>query len=268
VLFRSFFTYFNMEHPVVGGYTPDKVALRRAISLGYDVRREIQLYWKGGATPAQSPVLPHTTGYDPAFKSETSDYDPARAKALLDLHGYVDRDGDGWREMPDGSPLVLEFTTQPEQRFRTFDELWKKSLDALGLRVKFMIGQWPENLKSARAGKLMVWQLGSSAAAPDGRGGLARLYGPESGSQNLGRFKLAAFDKLYDRLQELPDGPEREEVFFETKRLAAAYMPYKQRIHRIDIDLLHPWLIGFRRPLFWQEWWHMIDVDMAKKPPH
>ena len=36
-----------------------------------------------------------------------SEYDPARAKALLDLYGYVDRDGDGWRDMPDGSPLVL-----------------------------------------------------------------------------------------------------------------------------------------------------------------
>src|SRR5690606_38891034 len=28
------YTYFNMEDPVVGGYTPDKVALRRAFALG------------------------------------------------------------------------------------------------------------------------------------------------------------------------------------------------------------------------------------------
>jgi ABC-type transport system substrate-binding protein len=60
--------------------------------------------------------VPHTTGYDPAFKSEMSEYSPAkRAKALLDLYGYVDRDGDGWREQPDGKPLVLECTTQPDQ---------------------------------------------------------------------------------------------------------------------------------------------------------
>ena len=30
-------TYFNMEDPVVGGYTPEKIALRRAIGMGYDV---------------------------------------------------------------------------------------------------------------------------------------------------------------------------------------------------------------------------------------
>ena len=28
---------FNMEHPLVGGYTPDKVALRRAVGLAYSI---------------------------------------------------------------------------------------------------------------------------------------------------------------------------------------------------------------------------------------
>jgi peptide/nickel transport system substrate-binding protein len=27
--------------------------------------------------------------------------------------------------------------------------------------------------------------------------------------------------------------------------------------------MLHPWVIGYRRPLFWLEWWHMVDVDTA-----
>jgi ABC-type transport system substrate-binding protein len=84
--------YFNMEDPVVGGYTPEKIALRRAISLAYDVDVEIRNIRRGGIR-AQSPVVPHTVGYDPAFKSEMSDYDPGRARALLDLYGYDDRDG-------------------------------------------------------------------------------------------------------------------------------------------------------------------------------
>ncbi|MBI5259363.1 MAG: bicyclomycin resistance protein [Burkholderiales bacterium] len=261
-----FFTFFNMEHPLVGGYTPEKVALRRAISLAYDVKREIALYWKSNGVPAQSPLLPHTTGYDTAFKSEVADYDPARAKALLDLYGYVDRDGDGWRELPDGKPLLLEMTTNPEQRFRVLDELLKKAMDAVGLRVKFVVGHWPENLKQARAGKLMMWQLGVSAAAPDGQGSLARLYGPECHSQNMSCFKLPAFDQLYERMQQLPDGPERAALFAEAKRIATAYMPIKHRVHRIDIDLLHPWVLGYRRPQFWLDWWHLIDIDLSRRP--
>ena len=59
------------------------------------------------ARSSQGPTLPNTTAYDPTLKTEVGDYDPARARALLDLYGYVDKDGDGWRERPDGSPLVL-----------------------------------------------------------------------------------------------------------------------------------------------------------------
>ena len=83
-------TLFNMDDPIVGGYTPDKVALRRAISLAVDVDAEIRLVLGGQAMAAQSPVPPNTHAYDPTFKSENADHDPARAKALLDLYGYVD----------------------------------------------------------------------------------------------------------------------------------------------------------------------------------
>ena len=253
--------YFNMEDPVVGGYTPQKVALRRAICLAYDVEREIRLVRRGQAIPAQSQVVPHTTGYDPEFKSENGDYDPARAKALLDLYGYVDRDGDGWRELPDGSPLLINRATQPEQIYRQFDELWKKNLESIGIRTRFDIQQWPEHLKQARAGKLQVWSLGSSAASPDGQGSFQRLHGPQAGGQNLARFKLQAFDEIYDRMSQMPDGPERLELFRKAKMLAIAYAPYKAIAHRVSSDMWHPWVSGFRRPVFWQEWWHMVDVD-------
>jgi len=258
--------YFNMEDPVVGGYTPDKVALRRAICLAIDIDREIRLVRKGQAIPAQSPIVPHTNGYDPDFKSENGDHDPARARALLDLYGYVDKDSDGWRDLPDGRPLVIERATQPEQIYREFDELWRKNLAAVGIRSTFRIGQWPEQLKQARAGKLMVWSLGSSAASPDGQGALQRLHGPQAGAQNLARFKLREFDEIYDKLTRLPDGPERVELFKQAKMLAVAYAPYKAHVHRISTDMWHPWVVGFRRPLFWNEWWHMVDIDESKRP--
>jgi ABC-type transport system substrate-binding protein len=253
--------YFNMEDPVVGGYTPQKVALRRAINLAYDVEREIRVVRRGQAIPAQSQVVPHTTGFDPEFKSENGDYDPARAKALLDLYGYVDRDGDGWREQPDGSPLMINRATQPEQIYRQFDELWKKNLEVIGIRTRFDIQQWPEHLKQARAGKLQVWSLGSSAASPDGQSSFQRLHGPQAGGQNLARFKLDAFDQIYDRMSQIPDGPERLELFRQAKILAIAYAPYKAIVHRVSTDMWHPWVSGFRRPVFWQEWWHMVDID-------
>ncbi|HEY0957040.1 MAG TPA: ABC transporter substrate-binding protein [Roseateles sp.] len=259
-------TCFNMEDPVVGGMSPDKVALRRAISLSYDVKKEIRLARRGFAAPGQSPIVPGTTGYDPEFKSEMSDYDPARARALLDMYGYIDRDGDGWRDLPDGQPLLLTRNTEPNSLNRAIDELWEKALRAVGIRLQVKIQQWPENLKAAQSGNYQMWPVGSTAAQPDGQGSMQRYYGPASGTQNLPRFKDARFDAIYDRMQAMADGPERDALFKEAKRLAVTYMAYKVHAHRVLIDIEQPWMNGYRRPLFWQDFWQFVDVD-ANKPP-
>ncbi|MCV2370701.1 ABC transporter substrate-binding protein [Roseateles oligotrophus] len=259
-------TVFNMEDPVIGGMAPEKIALRRAISLGIDVPREINLVRRGQAVPAQSQVVPHTTGYRAEFKSEMGDYDPVRAKALLDLYGYIDRDGDGWREQPDGQKLVLVRNTEPTNASRQMDELLLKNMSAIGLKIEFKTAKWPENMKSARGGKYMIWFFGSSASDPDGLGALQRLYGPAIDGQNLSRFKSPEFDRLYDQMQGMADGPEREALLLQAKRLAVSYMPSKAHVHRIYTDLAQPWLIGYRRALFWQDWWQYVDIDESKKP--
>jgi ABC-type transport system substrate-binding protein len=258
--------YFNMDDPTVGGMTAEKVALRRAISLATDVRREIDQVRHGQAIAAQSIVAPGGWGYDPNYRSENSEYDVARAKALLDIYGYVDRDGDGWRELPDGRPLVIEYASTPDARSREFDELWKKNLDAIGVRLRIRTAQWPEQLKAARAGQLMVWQLGYTAASPDVQDGLQLLYGPASGGQNLPRFKDARYDEIYRRMQALPDGPERLALLHEALAIITAYAPQKYNVHRIVTYLMQPRLQGFRAPLYGNQFWQYVDIDEAAGP--
>jgi ABC-type transport system substrate-binding protein len=94
------------------------------------------------------------------------------------------------------------------------------------------------------------------------------MYGPLAGNNNLARFQLDEFDRLYERAQVLPDGPERAELFRQAQRIAVAYMPYKIHAHRIHTDLTYPWVYGFRRPLFMGSWWQMIDVDPALRRKH
>jgi len=254
-------SYFNMEDPVVGGYTPEKVALRRAIGLAIDVDREIRLFRRGQSVPAQSLYVPNTIGYDPEFRSDNSEHDVARANALLDMYGYVDRDGDGWREQPDGSPLVIEYATHPDQLSRQMDELWKHNLATIGIRMTFKVAKWPETMKAARAGKVQMWFLGSSADSPDGGVALQRVYSPAAGGQNLARFKLPEMDRLYERSLELPDGPERAQVLERARNLVLAYAPYHYHVHRIYNDITQPWLIGYRRPPFASAFWQYLDID-------
>jgi ABC-type transport system substrate-binding protein len=257
-------SYFAMEDPVVGGYEPHKVALRRAISLAVDIDKEIIVARRGQAIPAQSPIGPETFGYEPAFKSEMSDFDLARAKSLLDLHGYVDSNNDGWREQPDGSPLVIEYASQPDQQSRQQIELWNKNMDALGVRMVFKIAKWPENLKSSRAGKLMMWGVGWSTTLPDGDTFLALGYGPNKGGANHARFDLPAFNEIYAQQRQLPDSDERLALMTEAKKLMIAYMPYKTHVHRIWTDLAQPWVLGYHRNIAVREFWKYVDVDTAE----
>jgi ABC-type transport system substrate-binding protein len=259
-LVDSTLAYFGMENPVVGGYTPDKVALRRALALAYDVNKEIELLRRGQAIPAQSIIAPQLSGYDPAFKSEMSDHDVARAKALLDLYGYTDRDGDGWRDRPDGSPLVLEYSAQPDQASRQSQALWKKSMDTINVKIEFKIAKWPEQLKASRTGKLMMWGVAWSGTYPDGTDFLDLLYGPNKGQANHARFDLPAFNALYERQRVLPDGPEREALMRAAKEIGVAYMPYKVTSHRIATDLMHAQVQGYKRHPFLREWWRYVDI--------
>lgn len=261
-------SYFSMTDPVVGGYEPHKVALRRAIGLAIDVDKEIRLVRGGQAIPAQSMVGPEIWGYDPQFKSEMSEFSRARSQALLDMHGYVDRDGDGWREQPDGSPLVLQYSSQPDQQSRQLIEQWQNNMNAIGVRIEFKIAKWPENLKSARVGKLMMWGVSWSVTQPDSESFLRLGYGPNRGAANLAAFDLPAYNAVYERQRELPNGPERAALIEEAKKLMIAYMPYKVHVHRIWTDMAHPWVQGYHRNIFVREFWKYVDVDPQELQRH
>jgi len=253
-------TVFNMDDPVVGGYTPEKVALRRAIGLASDVRGEISKVRYGNALPAQSIYPPNTSGYDPARHTEMGEQDPARAKALLDLYGYLDRDGDGWRELPDGRPFVLDARTYPGDLYRQMDTVWQTGLAAVGLKVDFRAAPYGDNESAARAGNFQIWTMGETADSPDSLDALAKALTSNIGGTNYSRFTLPAFDALSKRCSQLPHGPERSAVLDQASRLLLAYMPYKAKVHRIITDMTGPGVAGYRRPPLWNNWWEYVDV--------
>ena len=254
-------SYFNLDHPTVGGYTPEKVALRRAMSLGFDASDYIRQIYSGNGIAVQSPIIPGTFGYDPQWRTGMSDYNPAMAKALLDTYGYVDRDGDGWREHPDGAPLVIEKASSTTEIERRICEQWRRYMAAIGLKMEFRFAQWPELVKQSLAGTLMMWNFAWAAQQPDSDFYFALAFGPNKGSANDARFDLRAYDTLYERQRTLPDGPERLAAMHEATRLLVAYMPYKFHLHRIQQDLAQPWLIGYRRHPFTTRQWAYLDVD-------
>jgi ABC-type transport system substrate-binding protein len=259
-------TFFNFDDPLVGGYTPDKVALRRAIALALDSAAEIRLVEHGLAVPAQTLIPPHCYGYDPGLKTEMSDASLARANALLDLHGYLPPAAGGWRRRPDGAPLVLRLASTQDQRARQRNELWQKRLEAVGLPLQIEIARFGELIKRSLAGQLMMWGFIWSAGAPDADFFLGMAYGPNGGQSNDARFSLPAFDRLYERQHALPDGPERLAVIREATRLQLAYVPYIPRYHGITTDLTQARVRGYWRHPFTADWWRYTEVIDAHDP--
>ena len=153
-----------------------------------------------------------------------SEYDPAKARALLDMFGYKDIDGDGFRELPDGRPLILKDNSTPSELSRQYDELMTRSMEALGIRVSVSKAKFPDLLKESNAGKLMMWRLGGGAENPDAANWLKSLYGPNAGPQgNRANFKLAAYDALFARSQSMPDGLARTKLIQQMSKLVVAY---------------------------------------------
>jgi ABC-type transport system substrate-binding protein len=258
------FTYFNMEDPIVGGYTREKIALRRAISMAYNTNDEIHVIRLDQASPATQPIPPNVVGHDPDFKGSVS-YDVAGAKALLDKFGYIDRDGDGWRDLPDGKPLKLTLASDPSAIYRQFDELWKRSMDAVGIRIEFTKQKFPDTLKQALAGQLQMWGLANTLPNDAGLGMLDLLYGPHKGNSNLARFDLPEFNTLYEQAERTPNGPERVKLFRRMSQLVTSYAPWVLHTYRVENVVVQPWVLGYKYNSFDQHPWMYYDLDLEKR---
>lgn len=248
---QTYYLWFNMQDPVIGGYTPPQIALRRALALAYDREHDIRLQEQGLAQAAQSPVPPAALGFQAAYRSGQV-HDLRLANALLDHFGYK-RDAQGWRTRPNGDRLILTMHTIPGARER--DEVWSKTMQALGLRVEFKTDKKSEINKAARKGQVQMFETNWIADFPDAENFLQLLYGPNSGGANYAHFQLPAYDKLYEEMRQLPDGKARDALIWQMQQLIDAYNPWILRIHPLSLDVQQPWLRHYvRHPLEMTNW--------------
>ncbi|HLW12158.1 MAG TPA: ABC transporter substrate-binding protein [Casimicrobiaceae bacterium] len=257
------YAYFNMQDDVVGGYTNEKVALRRAVVMAFNTAELIKVVYQGQALPATQPIPPNVPGHDDSL-NVAAPYDPAGARALLDKFGYVDRNGDGWRDLPDGKPLSLVMASMPTTRDREIDEIWQRNLKAVGIRVEFMKQKWPDLLKMGKAGHLQFWRVGWINAYAEGDAFAQLLYGGNIGQTNYSRFDLPAYDALYRQSRTIPDGPERNRLYRRMAELVAAYNPWVLHVYTIEDTLVQPWVRGYKKHAYWSHPWEFIGIDTAR----
>jgi len=257
------FTYFNMDDPIVGGYSTQQIALRRAIGMGFDVDELIRVLFAGNALPANQLLPPGVSGYDPSLPPK-SIYDPAGARALLDRFGFKDRDGDGYRETPDGKPLTVVRGTLPESWYREMDTQWKKNMDAIGIRMQVQQQTFAELLNMSRSGKLPMFNLGYRSLEPSVYQILQTLWGKSPRDTNPSQFRQADYDAAYEQFLRTPAGPARIALARKMSDISQAYMPMMLHTFGVGNVLYYPWLQGYWPSSFGFSWKY-LDIDVAMR---
>jgi ABC-type transport system substrate-binding protein len=257
-----FSLYFNTQDPVVGGMTNEKIALRRAIALGWDADTLIKIVLAGQAMPANQLIPPGVGGHDPTLAVRSS-CDPATANVLLDRFGYDKRDPDGYRHAPDGSRLTLTMSLRTGGISRDTQTLWKKNMDVLGLRTEFDVMPFQEIIKNLEKGKFQMYQ-GGFGGSPSGYNEHAQLHGKQPQRVNIVQFHNADYDHAAEQFLRAASDEGQIAAARRMNDIAGTYMPLLPVYFRLESDYVQAWLMGYN-PFVFSSYWKYLDVDTSKR---
>ncbi len=236
-----FYMGFNMLDPVVGGNSKRARLLRHAISIAMDYEEYISIFANGRGLPAQGPLAPGIFGYLEGKEGmNASVYDWGEhglqrkpievARKLLADAGYP-----GGRELGTGKPLVLYLDTPgggPDDSARL--NWLRKQFEKLSIQLQIRGTDYNRFQDKMRKGTAQIFQWGWNADYPDPENFLFLLYGKNSkvehNGENAANYVNAEFDQLFERMTNMPNSPERQQV-----------------INRMVDILRHdaPWVFGF-----------------------
>ncbi|MDO9537489.1 MAG: ABC transporter substrate-binding protein [Thermoplasmata archaeon] len=129
---------FYMSFNVRKGAMAD-VNFRRAVAYCVDKQYIVDRLMGGYGIQGTVPISVTNTFYvNTSVPAWIAGGDLEAAKALLNANGYTDKDGDGWRDMPDGSPLKYNILTPPKDYdpIRADSGIMiEKNLKSIGLNI-------------------------------------------------------------------------------------------------------------------------------------
>ncbi|MBJ8441295.1 ABC transporter substrate-binding protein [Acinetobacter junii] len=256
------YTMLNMRDPIIGGNSLDKIALRRAIAMSFNVDEYIRILRKGQAVKAEMLVPAGVNGHNPKYRSSIG-YNPTLANKLLDHFGYK-KGADGYRNLPNGKALVLKINTESGSSSVMYSELWKKNLDAIGIRADFRVSNFADNLKAATQCQYMIWGGAWHADYPEGENFTQLLYGPNVGRGNQSCYSSSAYDGLYKQAMRQP--PEKRMPYYEKmSRQIEADNPLILQDTRIRNWVIQSHVQGFKAHPIMNSNWQYLDIASPRQ---
>jgi ABC-type transport system substrate-binding protein len=251
-----------MQDPVVGGFEPAHVALRRAIAMSFDDAEWMRTFDQGLAWPQQHLIGPDVVGYDPKYRNPNG-FDPATANALLDRYGYK-RGPDGYRTAPDGKPLVIRQIVGTSSTGRRVAEFMKRGFDRIGVRIEFDAIQPAERLKRMFRCSHQLTTMDFGGGAPDGVSSMENFYGKHVGTVNLSCYRNADYDATFEKLRDMPADDSRAPLFKHLTALIDAHAPSRVLPLSDDVYVYAKSVRGFRPHPYLNLPYHLLDVDASR----
>ncbi len=248
--YASTLLQFNTEHPIL-----KDVRLRQAIANAINAPLMVQLLLLGyGVVGSPGYIHPDSPFYNPAVTFTAS---KARAVQLLNEAGYVDRDRDGIRDAPDGTPLRFTLLTLAGNPIRIRGaDLIRSWLRDVGIDVRVVAQEdasiisqvWPD-FDVCKGRKFDMAVFGWSAPVMNRATVLRDLFHSDCrlGTINIGGYKNPDIDRLGTDLAAAADPAKQKQILFEMQRIIAAEVPvhvlfYQDGIYAYRSDKHSAWV--------------------------
>jgi ABC-type transport system substrate-binding protein len=233
---NNWYIGFNWLDPVVGkGDSPTEMErnrkLRQALSIAIEWEEHIAIFEKGQGKAAQGPLPPSLFGhredgpaaFNPVVYRRDAEGKAVRrsiedAKKLLAEAGYPEG-----RDAKTGKPLVLNFDYQSAASPGTKAVLdwYTRQYAKIGVQLEIRATDYNRFQDKMNKGTVQIFFWGWLADYPDAENFLFMLYGPNSkaatngNGENNTNYQNAAFDKAFEKMKFLDDGPEKQKLIDE-----------------------------------------------------
>ena len=252
---------FNWLDPVVGaGKTPEEARrnrlLRQAISIALDWEEEIAIFSKGQGKAAHGPLPPGLFGWrddgpeafnDVVYKKAEDGRVVRRsieeARELMAQAGYPDG-----RDAKTGKPLVLNFDWQSASPgSKAYLEWVTKQFAKLGIQLEIRATDYNRFQEKMLKGSAQIYLWGWLADYPDAENFFTLLYGPNSkvisgGGENASNYANPEFDKRFERMKDLENGPQKACLIDEMTRIVQHDAPWSFGYYPTSVAALQHWV--------------------------
>lgn len=252
------FRGFNMEDPVLGGYTEEKKALRQAICLAIDLDDFNEKFYNGINIVYDGPIPPGLPGYPEGGEAPVSYRGPDLdlARELLAKAGYPDGRG-----LPTIDYYVGQGGNEAEQT-----QMLVRQLEKIGVKLNPRLVDFSELIAKVDNRKAPFFGFAWGTDYPDPENNLALFYSknkaPGSNSFNYDRPE---YDEMYQRILVMPPGPERTKIAETMRDMVIEDSPFVGSHARTRFYLINPWLKNFKPSEDFYNWCKYLDVDDAKR---